>query len=77
MNKWIKPTKLPNDFWAECFVSIYDELGIFTELNYVKKVNGVTFWFSSTEQEWFSFRNDIEVRVMVVEYPKITEEDFK
>lgn len=77
MNHWVKPTDLSNDFWAECFVSVYDELGIFTELNYVKTVNGVAFWFSSTEQEWFSFRNDIQVRVMEVEYPTITEEDFK
>jgi Fe2+ or Zn2+ uptake regulation protein len=77
MNNWIKPTDLPNDFWSECFVSVYDELGIFTELNYVKRVNNVSFWYSSTEQEWFRFRDDIQARVMEVEYPKITEEDFK
>lgn len=74
---WIKPTDLPDGFWEECFVSIYDGVDIFTEINYVKKVETNTFWFSETEHEWFSFRNDIEVRVMVLEYPKITEEDFK
>lgn len=42
-NKWIKPSELPEGFWAECFVSTYDGLDIFTELNYVKKVNGVAF----------------------------------
>ncbi len=77
MNKWIKPSELPNDFWAECFVSVYEELGIFTELNYIKKVNNVAFWYSSTEQEWFRLRDDTQVRVIAVEYPTITEEDFK
>ena len=75
--KWIKPAELPNHFWEECFVSIYDGVGIFTEIQYVKKVGKNAFWYAETEREWFSFRNDIEARVMVIGYPKITEEDFK
>ena len=65
VNSWVKPTSLPDDFWAECFVSVYDEdgIGIFTEINCVKKVNNNAVWYSDTEREWFSFREDIQVRV--------------
>lgn len=76
-NKWIKPDDLHDGFWEECFVSVYDEAGIFTEINYVKKVGSNAFWYSTTEREWFSFRNDIQIRVMVIGYPKVAEEDFK
>lgn len=75
--QWIKVDELPEDFWQECFVSIYDGISIFTEINYIKKVGKNVFWYSETEREWFSFRNDIGVRVMVIGYPKVTEEDFK
>lgn len=75
--KWIRPTELPEDFWGECFVAIQDELGVLNDINYVKKVGNNVFWYSSTELEWFSFRDDIQVRVMELEYPEITEEDFK
>lgn len=77
MNNWIKPTELPNDFWQECFVSIYDGVDILTEINWVKVVNDKAFWYSETQLEWFSFRPDIEARIFVIEYPKITQEYFK
>lgn len=78
MNKWIKPSELPNHFWAECFVSTYDGEQIFTEINYVRKVTGGVFWYSTTEQEWFEFRSDSSIKILVcpVEYPEVTEEDF-
>lgn len=77
MNNWLKLSELHKGFWEQCFVSIYDGVDIFTEINYVKKVENTPFWYSETEREWFSFRSDIDARVLVIQYPKITQEDFK
>lgn len=78
MSKWIKPNELPKGFWAECFVAINDGIGqIFVEINDVKRWDETPVWYSLTEQEWFDFRDDIAVRVMPVEYPKITLEELQ
>lgn len=78
MNTWIKPNELPEVFWAECFVAINDGAGqIFIEINDVKRMYEIPRWYSLTEQEWFDFRDDIQVRVMVVEYPEITMDELQ
>ena len=79
MNKWVKLSELPNHFWAECFVSIYDGKQIFTEINWVKKTTKEVFWHSDSEKEWFEFRSDRAVKVLVypVEYPEVAEDSFK
>ena len=78
MNKWIKPNELPEGFWAECFVAINDGTGqLFVEINDVKRMYTTPRWYSSTEQEWFEFRDDIPVLVVPVEYPKITLDEFQ
>lgn len=76
--KWIKPAELPEGFWAECFVAINDGAGqIFVEINDVRRMYEIPRWFSLTEQEWFSFRDDCAVRVMPIEYPQISLEDMQ
>ncbi len=78
MNTWIKPNELPEGFWAECFVAINDGAGqIFIEIKDVKRMYEIPRWYSLTEQEWFDFRDDIQVRVMVVEYPEIPMDELQ
>jgi len=76
MNKWIKPSQLPEGFWGECFVAICNEGQISVEINDVKRMYKIPRWHSLTQQEWFEFRDDVPVRVMPVKYPKISLEDF-
>lgn len=77
--KWIKPDDLPEEFWDECFVGHKNEKGYHVDsaIKMVRKFDKVSKWYCESLQEWFSFRDDIDYRVMVIEYPKITGEDFK
>lgn len=78
MNKWIKPSELPEGFWSECFVAIHHEGEFLIETNMVKNDGCWSYYFSESEHEWFPFNSDeSDIRVMVIEYPKISEEDFK
>ena len=74
---WLKPTELPNDFWGECFVSIYNDGEIFTEINHVKKDSIGVYWFLDEEKEWLAFNKDEScLCLMPINYPKISVEDF-
>lgn len=80
MNKWIKLSNLPNDFWGDAFVAWKDNLtqdiGDFDRIVTIKKTSKVE-WYSEILCEWFEFRGEHEYLVMPIEYPKVTEEDFK
>jgi hypothetical protein len=81
MNKWIKPSELPEGFWGECFVAICNEGEIFVEINHVKVTPNGAYWYLDDhhcDPEWLSFNSDQScVRLMTVEYPKPSLEDFK
>lgn len=78
MNNWIKPSELPDGFWGECFVSIFNDGEIFTEINYVKKDSIGVYWFLDEEKEWLAFNKDESyLRLVPIIYPTITQEDFK
>lgn len=78
MNNWIKPSELPSDFWGECFVSIFSDGEVFTEINYVKKDSIGVYWFLDEEKEWLAFNKDEScLRLVPITYPTITQEDFK
>lgn len=79
MNKWIKPNDLPKGFWKECFVawSQHGQTEVMDSVKMVRKVELFPQWYLETESEWVSFQGNGEFRVMPVEYPTITEGDFK
>lgn len=78
MNKWLKPDDLPKGFWKECFIAWtqHGQTEVIDGIKMVRKVELYPQWYMETEREWVSFQGFAEYRVMIVEYPKITEEDF-
>jgi hypothetical protein len=79
-SKWIKPSELPKSFWGECFVAICNEGEIFVEINHVKVRPDGVYWFLQDPDcpEWLSFNSDEScVRLMTIQYPKPSLEDFK
>lgn len=79
MTNWIKPNDLPKGFWKECYIAWtqHGQTEVMDGVKMVRKVELYPQWYLETEREWVSFQGFGEYRVMVVEYPKITEEDFK
>lgn len=79
MKKWTKPDDLPQGFWKECFIawSQHGQTEVRVNVKMVRKVELFPQWYLETESEWVSFQGKGEYRVMPVEYPTITEEDFK
>jgi len=76
MSKWLKISDLPNDFWGDVFLAESEEHNVtFTTVRIQDGAYPV--WYSASMSRWFKFRTDVQYRVMVIEYPKITEEDFK
>lgn len=91
MSKWLKLSEIPRDFWGECFIGKAKDLaGGYRYMDVEKSVvmvrnfteeklhrySGV-MWYCESLKEWFDFRPDLEYRLMIVEFPTITEEDFK
>ena len=82
MSKWLTFEQLPDDFWGECFTgwkSNYDQkLYTCPSIIMIRKFDdGCVKWYCNTLKEWFDFRSDLEHRIMVIETPVISEEDFK
>ena len=86
MSKWLKLSEIPKDFWGECFVA-WDSCGVLhvdTSVVMIRNFNdqgmgrylGV-MWYCYSLKEWFDFRSDLDHRLMIVEFPNISEEDFK
>ncbi len=82
-NNWIKPSQLPEGFWLECFVA--NRSSYFTllrpEIKMLKKQGGKVFIYLDYDEDrgWLELEADSDeiTRVMVIERPTITEDDFK
>lgn len=81
--KWIKPSELPDDFWGECFVaSRLNFAWMYPEIKMLKKVDGAVFIYMDYDDDrgWLELGEDTreeKTRVMIIERPTISEEDFK
>lgn len=82
MSNWIKPANLPQNFWQECFIA-YKASGrieaheVQKHTTWVRRQHHYSEWFMESTKDWVRFHKDLDFRVMPVEYPTITEEDFK
>lgn len=78
-DKWIKLNQLPTDFWGECFIGWHavDRYQVETSIIMVRNFSSGVKWYCNSLKDWFEFREDVQYRAIVLEYPKITEEDFK
>lgn len=74
--KWIRLNQLPNDFWGDVFLVESEEKEI-TMATIRIQDGAYPVWYSQALTRWFKFRTDLDYRVMLIEYPKITEEDFE
>lgn len=75
VSKWLKLSDLPNDFWGECFVGTKDGV---VDIKTVKILDGAyPVWYSEHLTRWFEFNSKVSFRIMPIEMPKITKEDFK
>lgn len=76
MNKWIKLSDLPNDFWGDVWLAESNDLEV--TMSTVRIQDGAyPVWYSQSLTRWFKFRTDLQYLVMLIEYPEVTEEDFK
>lgn len=80
-SKWIKLEDLPEGFWEECFVAYRNKqcgsIGVFHSIVSVKKIKGELQWYGNSMQEWLDLREGFEYLVISIEYPEISQEDFK
>ena len=79
MTNWIQLDEIPDKFWGQCFIGykVNDQTEVQKYTTWVRRVHLFPEWFEETEQCWTSFNNSINFRVAILEYPYITEEDFK
>ena len=76
MNKWLKLTELPDEFWGDVWLAESDSLEV--TMATVRIQDGAyPVWYSQSLTRWFKFRTDLQYIVMSIEYPKVTKEDFK
>lgn len=77
MNKWLKPSELPNDFWAECFVHFENNLGSLPV--YISMVRNFNHYdqevleiYSEVQKLWEPM-NDVEYKLMIIDKPEYQE----
>lgn len=79
MNNWIKPSELPPKFHRQCFVSYKHDFQNVIDDPWICMIQN--YYSGTIPERWvegsWSFLDDKGFRVLVIEYPKISLEDFK
>lgn len=73
MNKWIKPSKLPDDFWGEVFVMVKSQYTDYrtknAEIHMVKKEDHKVKHYNTATNSWWRI-DDKQYRVMLIQRPE-------
>lgn len=79
MTNWIKPSELPPKFHGQCFVSYKHDFQSVIDGPWICMIQN--YYRGTIPERWvegfWSFMDDEHFRIMVIEYPKIIEGDFK